>query len=87
MSKPGARQIIASAIGWAQAKVRLNYQLIITLTDQADVIGCAGLRTLGYPEGEAEVGIEIDPENWGRGYASEALACLIELAHSPTICR
>ena len=48
---------------WANERPRVNYQLIVTLSAGGCVIGCAGLRQAGYPLGEAEVGIELDPDH------------------------
>ncbi len=79
---PDAQRIVQLARLWATDLPRLNYQLIITLGLGGTVIGCAGLRQAGYPHREAEVGIELDPEYWGAGYAREALATLIEFARS-----
>jgi [ribosomal protein S5]-alanine N-acetyltransferase len=77
-----AQRIVQLARLWATDLPRLNYQLIITLGPGGTVIGCAGLRQAGYPPGEAEVGIELDAEYWGAGYAREALVALVELARS-----
>lgn len=79
---PDAQRIVQLARLWATDFPRLNYQLIITLGPGGSVIGCAGLRQAGYPPGEAEIGIELDPEYWGAGYAREVLAALIEFARS-----
>lgn len=58
---------------WAFARPRLNYQLaIVQRQEPHTLIGCCGLRTMGHPPGEAELGIELAPENWSRhGYAIE----------------
>lgn len=58
---------------WASARPRLNYQLaIVQRHEQHTLIGCCGLRTIGHPPGEAELGIELAPEYRGRhGYAIE----------------
>ena len=41
----------------------------------------AGVRIqAGHPPGEAEVGVELNPEYWGAGYAREVLSRLIEFA-------
>ena len=83
---PDAQRIVELSRLWATDSPRLNYQLIITLGVRGRVIGCAGLRQAGYPPREAEVGIELDPEYWGAGYAREALASLIEFARSNVGC-
>ena len=77
---PGADRIIQLARQWAAESPRLNYQLIVTLGTKGPVIGCAGLRQADHPPGEAEVGIELNPDHWGSGYAREALSKLIEFA-------
>ena len=79
---PDAQRIVQLARLWAIDSPRLNYQLIITLDPRGSIIGCAGLRQAGYPPREAEVGMELDPEYWGAGFAREALAALIEFARS-----
>ena len=66
LERSDSERIVQSARLWAAESPRLNYQLIITLASGATVIGCAGLRQTGYPPGEAEVGIELDPEYLGR---------------------
>ena len=80
LERSDSQRIVQLARLWAAESPRLNYQLIITLALGATVIGCAGLRQAGYPPGEAEVGIELDPEYWGAGYAREVLSALIEFA-------
>ena len=82
LESPDSQRIVQLARLWAAESPRLNYQLIITLGPGATVIGCAGLRQAGYPAREAEVGIELDPEYWGAGYAREVLSGLIEFARS-----
>jgi len=71
--------IVRLARLWAADLPRLNYQLIITLGPGGQVIGCAGLRQAGYPPGEAEVGIELDPEYWGAGYARSRTRLTVHL--------
>ena len=81
-SQPDAGAIVAAAIEWAAAKPRVNYQFAVTLRDSQRVIGCGGLRQAGYPAGTAELGIEIAPSAWRRGYANEALLALVEFART-----
>jgi [ribosomal protein S5]-alanine N-acetyltransferase len=80
LESPDSQRIVELSRLWAAELPRLNYQLIITLGPATKVIGCAGLRQAGYPPGEAEVGIELDPEYWGAGYAREVLSALVEFA-------
>lgn len=78
--RPNAEQIVQLAHEWAIAKPRVNHQLMIILGASGPVIGCAGVRQAGCRSGEAEVGIELNPDHWGAGYAREALSALIEFA-------
>ena len=75
---PDAERIVATARQWATESPRRNYQLMIEAAEAT--IGCAGLRQIGHPPGEAEVGVELHPDHWGRGYAREVLSALIEFA-------
>jgi len=69
---PDADAIIATACRWAAESPRRNHQFVVTLGDA--VIGCAGVREAG------DLGIELDPRHWGKGYAREALTALIAFA-------
>ena len=79
--RPDASSIIQQALGWANESPRENYQYIVEL-DSSEVIGCAGLRTKGCESRTGEIGIEIDPNHWGNGFAHEVLEVLIESAKS-----
>ena len=79
-SVPDTDAIIDLAIKWTNDKPRRNYQLVVE--SGSDVIGCVGLRTEYCKLGEGEVGLEFNPDYWGRGYAREALLAIIEFAQS-----
>lgn len=77
---PDTQSIIELAVDWASQNPRENYQLIVEVVGGSKVIGCAGLRQVGCPINEAEVGVEIHPDHWGKGYATETLVALVDLA-------
>lgn len=53
--------------------------LLVTLPDEGGrIVGGCGLH---LNEGQVEAGYWIEPDSWGRGYASEALRGLASLAH------
>jgi ribosomal-protein-alanine N-acetyltransferase len=79
---PDAARIVELARRWASDSPRLNHQFVATLGAQGPVIGCAGLRQAGHLPGVAEVGVELNPEYWGAGYAREVLSRLIEFARN-----
>jgi ribosomal-protein-alanine N-acetyltransferase len=75
---PDTGQIVADAQAWARELPRRNYQLVTCLPPHRSAIGSVGLRQQGWPEGEGEVGFELNPVHWGRGYGREALLGLLE---------
>jgi ribosomal-protein-alanine N-acetyltransferase len=79
---PDTEQIVADAQAWAQELPRRNYQLVICFPPHGSAIGSVGLRQRGWPEGEAEVGFELNPMHWGCGYGREALLGLLQYGSS-----
>lgn len=64
---------------WATEVPRCNYQLAIVDRRNLELIGCGGLRQDGYATGQAELGIELAPQHWGRyAYAIEIGKALID---------
>lgn len=64
---------------WATERPRQNYQLAISeLGNPRKLLGSCGLRCEGYNLGQAELGIELAPEYWGRyRYAIEVAGALL----------
>jgi [ribosomal protein S5]-alanine N-acetyltransferase len=64
---------------WATEVPRCNYQLAIVDHRNSELIGCGGLRQDGYAAEQAELGIELAPQYWGRyAYAIEIGKALID---------
>ncbi|GAB4384500.1 MAG: GNAT family N-acetyltransferase [Elainellaceae cyanobacterium] len=64
---------------WATKVPRRNYQFAIVDRRNLELIGCGGLRQDGYMVGQAELGIELAPQYWGRyAYAIEVGKALID---------
>jgi RimJ/RimL family protein N-acetyltransferase len=51
---------------------RRKFQLAITLPEDGRLIGNCGVRRKPENEWEADIGYELVPDYWGRGYATEA---------------
>lgn len=82
-SESQAQLFIDLIVGEQKALTRRTYQLAITLKDNSRMIGNAGirLRALGGHETavlQADIGYEIDPHYWGRGYATEAARSMLD---------
>lgn len=75
-----AERLIELARAWRVATPRKNFQLAIVHRKFGHTIGSVGIRQEGYRAGEAEIGIEIDPNRWGIGLAKETLASAIVFA-------
>ena len=54
------------------------FQVAIELAETGALIGDCGLHTLGDRPGQAEIGFTMDCEYQGRGYATEAINCLLD---------
>jgi len=75
-----SRELLRLFAQWATESPRRNYQLAICDRRKSSaLIGCAGLRCEGYEVGQAELGIELAPQFWGRyAYAVEVAQALVE---------
>ncbi|KAM3094387.1 GNAT family N-acetyltransferase [Phormidesmis sp. 146-12] len=72
-------QLLQRFMQWATKVPRRNYQLAIVDRRNLELIGCGGLRQDGYAAGQAELGIELAPQYWGRyAYAIEIGKALID---------
>lgn len=80
-AKPGhARQLLEIFKSWAREHPRRNYQLaIVPRQESQGLVGCCGLRREDSEARQAELGIELAPNYWGRyGYAIEVMYALVE---------
>jgi RimJ/RimL family protein N-acetyltransferase len=74
------RELLDTFIRWAAERPRAHYQLAITRSGGggSPLIGSGGLREIGVRAGQAELGLELAPEWWGQGYATEAARALLD---------
>jgi RimJ/RimL family protein N-acetyltransferase len=64
-------------VNWQQEQPRKKYQLAIVLLAEKQLIGNCGVRLEQSDSQEAELGYEISPDHWGRGYATEAAGAMV----------
>jgi ribosomal-protein-alanine N-acetyltransferase len=63
---------------WQGELPRVKAQLAITLADTGQVIGNVGVRRDNAEEPIADMGYELNPRHWRRGYASEAARAIVD---------
>ena len=54
------------------------FQVAIELTEAGPLIGDLGLHTLADRPGQVEIGFTLAREHQGKGYATEAVACVLD---------
>jgi len=58
--------------------LRTCFQLVVTLKSNRQLIGNCGIRMSAPSARQAEIGYELSPQAWGRGYTSEAGRAILE---------
>lgn len=56
---------------------RIKFQLAVVLRSRGELIGNCGIRKDFATAQEAEIGYELSPTHWGRGYATEAARAIL----------
>lgn len=72
--------IISDWINEHQVEEIKNYTFVIELLDDEQFIGLFGLKLSKIKHKKAEVWYKIHPDFWGKGYATEALNCVLYFA-------
>lgn len=73
-----ARDFVKMFLGQQAERPRRKFQLAITLPDSGLLIGNCGIRRKPENDWEADIGYELDPEYWGKGYATEAAQAMVD---------
>lgn len=74
-----AQAFVYAFILWQGERPRSKAQLAITLADTGELIGNVGLRRDAAEDPVADMGYELAPAHWGRGYATEAVRAMLDL--------
>lgn len=64
-------------IAQREAEPRTKFQLAITLASNGQLIGNCGIRKKTPDAQEADIGYELDPRYWGRGYVTETARAML----------
>jgi ribosomal-protein-alanine N-acetyltransferase len=71
--------LLQTFLAWARASPRRNWQLALALRGKPlELRGSCGLRERTDAPGSAEFGLELTPDLWGRGYATEAATAIFD---------
>ncbi|MGB7377276.1 MAG: GNAT family N-acetyltransferase [Rivularia sp. (in: cyanobacteria)] len=57
---------------------RIKFQLAVVLKSEDKLIGNCGIRKQNIESNQAELGYEISPDYWGKGYATEAASTILK---------
>ncbi len=57
---------------------RRKFQLAVILKASGQLVGNCGIRQTGARAYEADIGYELAPDHWGRGYATEAARAIMQ---------
>jgi ribosomal-protein-alanine N-acetyltransferase len=75
-------ELVKEFIGWFLAHQtqtpRFKFQLAITLKSNNLLIGNCGVRMDKPDAFQADIGYELDPNYWNRGYATEAAHAMVD---------
>jgi RimJ/RimL family protein N-acetyltransferase len=73
-----AREFVRRQVSRQSQQPRIKFQLAVELKSERRLIGNCGIR-MDAPEAlQADLGYELDPQYWGRGYATEAARAMLE---------
>ena len=62
---------------WQGEQPRRRFQLAIVLAAEGRLIGSCGLRRNPQDDRTADLGYELNPDYWGRGYATAAARAMV----------
>ena len=77
-----ARMLVEMFIRWASENPRQNFQLAIVDLETNALLGSCGIRKKSCPPDQAEFGIGIDADWWGRGIGQEAARTILRFGFS-----
>ena len=71
------RSFVGLFVVQQQETPRTRFQVAITVKATGRLIGNCGIRHETADAREADIGYELDPAYWGRGYATEAMRAVV----------
>ncbi len=68
----GVREFLKMFLDHQKQNVRHKFQLAVTLRESGQLIGNCGIRMDDPDSRVGDIGYELAPDQWGKGYATEA---------------
>lgn len=72
------RDFIQMFLDQQKQEPRIKFQFALTLKETGQLIGNCGVRRDSAEAYEGEIGYELDPTFWSRGYATEAARAVLD---------
>ena len=72
-----AQRFVQMFLDQQQEQPRRKFQLAVVLKESQQLIGNCGIRCKTADASEADIGYEIAPDQWGHGYATEAVRAIV----------
>jgi len=72
-----ARAFVGMFVAWQGEQPRTKFQLAIETGAEGRLIGNCGVRLAAPGARVADIGYELAPQEWGRGYATEAARAIV----------
>jgi [ribosomal protein S5]-alanine N-acetyltransferase len=80
---PGdAQRFVQMFLDQQEEQPRRKFQLAVVLKASGQLIGNCGIRLPTASAHEADIGYELSPDHWGRGYATEAARAIVQFGFS-----
>ncbi|HLO16012.1 MAG TPA: GNAT family protein [Anaerolineales bacterium] len=76
------REFIQIFLAHQKQDPRIKFQLAVTLKSTGQLIGNCGVRRDSVYAHEGDIGYELDPNYWGKGYATEAARAVLDFGFS-----
>lgn len=77
-SESEVRDFVQMFLDQQAEQPRGKFQLAITFPGDGRLIGNCGIRRKEDNDWEADIGYELAPEHWGKGYATEAAQAIVD---------
>ena len=72
------REFVQAFISWQRQRPRRKYQLVAMLKQSGELIGNCGIRGSDENTFAGQLGYEVAPDYWGKGYATEAARAVLD---------